>query len=83
MSTLQARLDRIREGFEKQAPDDAKAIMHRATEDLRASGILTRIPSVGDRLPPFELPDTENDTVRSADLLGAGPLIISFYRGVW
>jgi hypothetical protein len=83
MSTLQERLDRIRAGFEKQAPAEAKAVMHRATEDLQASGILSRIPKVGDSLPDFELPDTEGTTVRSADLLGRGPLVVTYYRGLW
>ena len=83
MSTLQERLDRIREGFLKQAPDDVKIIMHRATEDLQASGILSRIPQAGDLLPAFDLPDTDGNLVRSADLLGQGPLVLNFYRGLW
>ena len=33
--SLQARLDRIREGFEKQAPPEVLEIMHGATERLR------------------------------------------------
>ena len=40
MSTLKERLDRIKEGFVKQAPAEAVALMSRATEDLRAYGIL-------------------------------------------
>ena len=83
MSTLKERLDRIREGFAAQAPEGAKAIMRRATEDLRASGIMERLPTPGSSLPAFELEDTEGDTVRSADLLSRGPLIATFYRGLW
>lgn len=83
MSTLQERLDRIREGFAKQAPDEVKAVMQRVTEDLRESGILARIPKAGDTLPDFELPDTEGNTVRSAELRKRGPLVLSVYRGLW
>jgi hypothetical protein len=83
VSTLGERLDRIREGFLRQAPEDVKIIMQRATEDLRASGILSRIPREGDLLPAFELPDTDGNLVRSADLLGRGPLVLNFYRGLW
>ena len=81
--TLNERLDRIREGFEGQAPAEALAVMHGATDDLRASGILERIPSVGDTLPPFALIDTGGARVSSADLLEKGPLITTFYRGLW
>ena len=83
MNTLKARLDRIRESFNEQAPDEAKAVMHRATDTLRDSGITDRIPSVGDALPPFELPDTDGNPVSSADLLAKGPIVLTFYRGLW
>ena len=83
MSTLQERLDRIRTAFLAQAPEAARTIMERATEDLRTSGILDGIPRPGTTLPPFELADTEGQLVRSADLLSNGPLVVSFYRGHW
>ncbi|MFH0946769.1 MAG: hypothetical protein V2A76_16365 [Planctomycetota bacterium] len=57
--------------------------MHRATGELRASGIMERIPSPGDPLPPFELVDTEGKLVRSAAFADGRQLVLSFYRGVW
>ena len=83
MSRLQERLDRIREAFVAQAPEQVLAVMARATEQLRASGILHGIPEVGDRLPAFALVDTEGKSVRSEQLLEGGPLVVSFYRGHW
>jgi len=83
MGKLQDRLDRIRAAFGEKAPDDALAIMHRATKDLRSSGIMDRLPSPGIELPAFTLPDTAGEIVRSADLLARGPLVLTFYRGVW
>jgi hypothetical protein len=83
MSTLQERLDRIRTAFVAQASEEALTIMARATEDLRTSGILEGIPLTGAELPPFALSDTEGNTLRSEELLGQGPLIVSFYRGHW
>jgi hypothetical protein len=83
MSALQDRLDRIKAvSSAKFAPEDL-TIVSRATRELRDSGIMDRLPAVGDLAPPFELPDTEGRMVRSADLLERGPLIVSFYRGVW
>ena len=83
MSTLQEQLDRIREGFEAKAPAEALSIMHRATADLGASGIMERLPQVGSPLPAFALLDTQGARVRSADLLAKGPLVATFYRGRW
>ena len=73
----------IRAAFAKQAPPEAKAIMTRATDELRASGILDRIPKPGDVLPAFALTDTDGTEVSSADLLAQGPLVVTVYRGEW
>ena len=38
---------------------------------------------VGDGIPVFSLPNTSGVSVSSTVLLEAGPLIITFYRGIW
>jgi len=83
MSTLQERLDRIKAGFVEQAPQQALDIMHAATEGLRDSGIMDRIPKTGDKLPAFELVATDGEVVTSAELLARGPLVVTHYRGDW
>ena len=83
MSTLQERLERLKASFAEKAPREALAIMTRAVDDLRDSGILEGLPAVGSALPAFELHDTEGTLVRSADLLGRAPLVVTFYRGTW
>jgi peroxiredoxin len=57
--------------------------MHRATAELQASGQAERALKAGDRAPEFALPDAEGALVRSSELLARGPLVVSFYRGVW
>jgi hypothetical protein len=81
--SLQQKLDAIRKGFEAQAPAEALEVMHRATDDLRASGILDRVAKEGETVRPFELADTRGETVRSQDLLARGPLVLTFFRGRW
>jgi len=83
MSTLQERLDRMKTAFLEQAPPEAVAIMSRSTEELVASDILDGIPQPGSELPPFALRDSEGNSVGSAELLGRGPLVLTFYRGEW
>lgn len=81
--SLEDKLDEIRRGAADRIPEDKRDVMHRATEDLRQSGILDNVLSSGDSLPAFSLPDTAGQTVSSRDLLAQGPLAVTFYRGVW
>jgi hypothetical protein len=73
----------IREASAKRILPEKEAVMHRATEDLRASGIMDRVIKVGDPLPPFALPNAYGREVLSADLLAKGPLVLTFFRGAW
>ena len=81
--TLAERLDTIRQGADKRIPPDKRVIMHRATEDLRRSGIMDRVIKIGAALPPFALPNAYGQEVRSAELLAKGPLVLTFFRGGW
>ncbi len=45
---LQDKLNEHKANFEKNAPPEALEVMHRATADLRNSGILDRALKVGD-----------------------------------
>jgi len=80
---LEDTLRGIREASAKRIPADKAAVMHRATEDLRVSGIMDRLIKVGDRLPSFALPNAYGQDVRSSDLLAQGPLVLTFFRGAW
>ena len=67
--TLEDTLRGIREASAKRIPADKAAIMHRATQELRASGIMDRLIKVGGRLPSFALPNAYGQQVLSTDLL--------------
>jgi peroxiredoxin len=86
--TLQARLDAFKADFVAgkppyNAPAQVHVVMKRATDELSASGQAGRTLKVGDKAPVFTLNDPEGNPVSSAELLSKGPLVISFYRGVW
>lgn len=81
--SLQQRLDRIRESFEKKAPPEVLAVMHHATDDLRSSGIMDGVLQEGQSAPAFSLEDSEGREWNLADRLGAGPVVLTFYRGDW
>jgi hypothetical protein len=81
--SLKQRLEALRKASETRIPAEAQAIMHRATEDLRRSGIVNRVLKVGQKASNFELLNQRGEQVRSEALLAKGPLVVSFYRGVW
>jgi len=81
--TLDEKLATIREAASKRHPPERQAVLHRANEDLRASGILDRVIKVGDPLPAFALQNAYGREVRSSDLLARGPLVLTVFRGSW
>ena len=82
-STLQEQLDALKARARSLLRPEVIAIHDRATQELQASGLATRILPVGAAAPPFDLPDRNGKPVRSADLLVHGRLVISFFRGRW
>jgi peroxiredoxin len=81
--TLAEQLDRRRLVSAEHSPDARKAVMARSLRVLEESGIAGRALSVGDVSPDFVLPDAAGRDVRLSDLLSAGPVAVSFYRGAW
>ena len=81
--SLGEKLDRIRAGGEKNIPAPTLEKMHRATAELQGSGNLDSVIRMGASLPAFELPNQDNEIIRSRDLLAEGPLIMTVYRGLW
>jgi hypothetical protein len=81
--SLEDKLAAIREMAKTRQPPEVRAVMHQATEELRASGIMNRIAKVGSTAPDFTLPNGAGQPVSLAGLRARGPVVISFYRGRW
>ena len=81
--SLQEKLNEHKAKFVSNAPKEITEIMHRATDDLRNSGIVERALNVGDRAPDFSLKNAEGVVIHSQDLLAKGPIVLSFFRGKW
>ena len=65
------RSEEIRQGYEA------------LVAQLVASGMTEASLKAGDRTPEFELPSVDGRLVSSEELLGRGPLVLSFFRGGW
>ncbi|MDP1966255.1 MAG: hypothetical protein Q8K93_29140 [Reyranella sp.] len=81
--SLADKLAETRAASAGRIPPERAAIMHRATDDLRKSGILDRIVPVGKPARAFELANHDGRRVSSVELLAGGPLVLSFFRGSW
>ena len=80
--SLKAELKALQTRLEAGRSPEALAIMHRAVDDLRKSGV-TRILRVGDPAPDFRLPNANEELIDSRALRERGPLVVTFYRGRW
>jgi cytochrome oxidase Cu insertion factor (SCO1/SenC/PrrC family) len=81
--SLKAQLDAIKTAGDTRIPAEARAVMERAIDDVRASGILERVVKVGQPAPDFTLPDTDGQPVSLGALVAGGPVVLSFFRGRW
>jgi len=86
--SLQDKLDAFKADFKAgkppyNAPPEIHPVMERATAELIASGQASRAIKAGDLAPPFSLTDQNGTVVSSAELRDKGPLVVTFYRGVW
>jgi hypothetical protein len=81
--SLTEKLEATRAASAARVPAEKQAIMHRATADLRASGILKKVLAIGQPVPAFAAPNYDGRLIASRDLLAHGPLVTSFFRGSW
>lgn len=84
VSQLQTKLDEITTNTRKLVQEERLAINERVIADLFSTGIENKILSLGSKAPEFSLPDAiSGKTIRSADMLALGPLVVNFFRGRW
>ena len=98
--TLTQDLINLRNQLVANHPEDIKATMNQATQDLLNSNIIEQTLKVGEQVPDFTLPNAISPEARRfarpsvvavalakavtlKELLQAGPVVISFYRGQW
>ncbi len=86
--SLQQALSALKTAFETGTgpivvPDWVHERMRRATSELIEARLAERALRVGDSIPSFALKGPDGAAVDSVKLLASGPLVISFYRGVW
>ena len=80
---LKDKLNELKAAAADKIPAETMATMQRTRAELANSGILDQVIKVGEQVADFTLPDAGGRQVSLAELRRNGPVMISFYRGVW
>ena len=80
-TTLADKIAALNEDLAGQLPAEVLATFGREIEALARSGIASSGLREGTLAPDFTLPDVHGRAVALSDLLGQGPVVLTFYRG--
>ena len=83
MPTLKEKLDEHKKKFLAMVTDDIKSVVGAAGSALAETVPNRKAPKVGDKLPAFSLVGSGGGAVKSDELLAGGPLVVTFFRGMW
>ncbi len=83
MMTLKQKLTEYQKQSAGNMPEEIREIVDKSMSRLQQAGLAEQAVNVGDRVENFSLPDAMGETVNLDEVLQAGPVIISFYRGGW
>jgi len=76
---IRATIAMFREGL----PPEQSALIEQGAGEISALAIVENALNVGQEAPEFQLLTYGGSTKTLADYLSVGPLVLTFYRGVW
>ena len=83
MGSLKEDCAALQQELAATMPEESSKLLKQATQRLVDSSLAKPLVTVGDKFPYFSLPNVVGNAVNSEDLLGQGPMVVSFYRGGW
>ncbi|GLR70255.1 peroxiredoxin-like family protein [Agaribacter marinus] len=78
--------EQIRESiasFRENLPPELVSLIEQGAGEISAMAIVEHAINVGDKVPDFTLKDRNGSYRSLTEYLTDGPLVITFYRGVW
>ena len=79
---LRSRIKAFERSLPPLSPEQAE-LFRRASRELAESGIAERVPKAGAQAPDFPLPNPVGKPVTLSAALQGGPVVATFYRGIW
>ena len=83
MPTLKEKLDDYKKNFLTKVTDEILTVVGAAGKALAETVPSRKTPKAGDKLPAFSLVGSGGGSVTSDELLAGGPLVVTFFRGMW
>lgn len=69
--------------FRQELPPELSALIEQGAGEISALDIADRALAVGARAPEFDLANQHGERRSLSEYLKRGPLVLTFYRGVW
>lgn len=79
---LRSQILAVEQSFPPLSPEKAE-LLQRASLELSLSGITERVPKAGAQAPDFTLPNAVGIPKTLSHELQKGPVVVTFYRGIW
>lgn len=76
---IRETIDMFRQGL----PEELSNLIEQGAGEISALDIIDRARNVGEKAPGFRLPNQHGEVRGLLDYLSDGPLVLTFYRGVW
>ncbi len=80
---LTEEINDLKQQLGKDIPREILEEIGQFIQGLVGSGIEKTCRQAGDKVVSFHLPNVSGKMVSSGDILAKGPMVLSFYRGVW
>jgi hypothetical protein len=80
---LTEQLNDLKQQLGQEVPREILGEIGQFVQGLVQSGIEKTSCQTGERAPDFTLPDVSGKMVSSEGVLAKGPMVLSFYRGIW
>jgi hypothetical protein len=80
---LTEEINDLKQQLGKDIPREILEEIGQFIQGLVETGIEKTSRQAGDKVVSFNLPNVSGKMVSPGDILAKGPMVLSFYRGVW
>ena len=80
---LTEELNDLKQQLGREIPREILKEIGQFVQGLARSGIEKTSCQAGEKAPSFALRNVKGQLISSKDILAKGPMVLSFYRGVW